>query len=439
MIDPLRLLGGRVIDPASGTDRVQDLWVDERGVHDSPPAGFAEKAVTDLAGMVVSPAFVEIHAHLREPGGEESETIASGCAAARAGGYGHVLAMANSPRTNDDPEVTRYVLAAAAASGTGVTVHPVTAATMGLAGRVEAPWREQVAAGCVAISDDGKPVSDPRMLEAVLRATAGLGVPYLSHAECPEHFRGPIHDGAAARQFGVTGIPTSCEWEAVRREIDVAERTGGRLHVCHVSTRESLSALEQARARGVAASGEATPHHLLLTDAAFLERGPDPNLKMNPPLRPAAERDALREALRSGLVSCVATDHAPHAPRLKARGLPDAPFGVIGMESAFAVLHEDLVVRSGWPIGLLVERMTLGPARAAGLREAGHLFEGPPRLAVLDPSAPWEVRSESFQSRSRNCPFEGWRGAGRVVATFLGDRLVRSGAPGASGIARVSS
>lgn len=430
MTERLRLVGARVVDPASGTDRVQDLWVDERGVSDSPPRDFREQQAVDLAGKVVCPAFVEIHAHLREPGGEESETIATGCAAARAGGYGHVLAMANSPRTNDAPEVTRSILATAAAAGGGVVVHPVTAVTKGLAGRERAPWREQVEAGCVALSDDGKPVTDPQILEDVLRATAELRVPYLSHAECPDHFRGPVHDGDAARRLGVAGIPTSCEWEAVRREIEVAERTGGRLHVCHVSTRESLAALADARSRGVVATSEATPHHLLLTDAAFLERGPDPNLKMNPPLRPAAERDALREALRSGLVGAVATDHAPHAPRLKARGLAEAPFGVIGMETAFAVLHEELVVRGGWPLELLLHRMTLGPALAVGLAGAGRLFEGPARFAVVDPAAPWVVRTESFRSLSRNCPFEGWRGKGRVVATYLGDRLEASGAPG---------
>jgi dihydroorotase len=431
---PLLLVGARVVDPATSTDRVADLWVDDRGVHDARPAGFAESDVVDLAGKVVCPAFVEIHAHLREPGGEESETIATGCAAARAGGYGHVLAMANSPRTNDHPDVARYVIEAARAADTGVRVHPVSAATIGLAGREPAPWREMIAAGCVAISDDGKPVADPAMLERVLRATVEFGVPYLSHAECPPHFHGPIHAGDAARKLGVDGIPTACEWEAVRSELDLAGRLGGRLHVCHVSTRESLAALADARARGVRASAEATPHHLLLTDAEFLERGPDPNLKMNPPLRPAADRDALRAALTSGLVESVATDHAPHAARLKNRGLADAPFGVIGMETAFAVLHDELVVRGGGSLPWLVRAMTVGPADAVGL-SAGRLFVGPPMLTVVDPRAAWEVRPETFVSKSRNCPFTGRRGAGRVVASVLGDRLVPSGAPGLSGSA----
>lgn len=435
---PHLLARARVIDPATGTDRTTDLWVDDRGVHDSRPAGFSEAEVLDLAGKVVCPAFVEIHAHLREPGGEESETIASGCAAARAGGYGHVLAMANTSPCNDHPEVARYVLAAAAATGSGVRVHPVSAATKGLKGIEAAPWREMVDAGCVAISDDGKPVASLEMLERVLRATVELGVPYLSHAECPRHFHGPVHDGAAARRLSVEGIPTACEWEAVRAELDLAGRLGARLHICHVSTRESLAALGEARARGVRATAEATPHHLLLTDDVFLDRGPDPDFKMNPPLRPAADRDALRSALVQGLVESVATDHAPHAPRLKAKGLADAPFGVIGMETAFAVVHDDLVVRGGWPLPSFVRALTAAPAGVVGLR-AGRLFEGPPMLAVLDPGAPWEVRPESFASRSRNCPFAGRRGTGRVLGTILGDRFVTSSAPGPSGNARATA
>ena len=429
MTDTIVVAGARIVDPATRTDRVGDLWVDARGVHDSRPAGFSEREAVDLAGKVVCPAFVEIHAHLREPGGEESETIATGCAAARAGGYGDVLAMANSPRTNDRPEVTAGILSVAAAQGGGVRVHPVSAATVSLAGKQPAPWREMVSAGCVAISDDGKPVADHEMLAAVLAATTELGVAYLSHAECPPHFHGPIHAGAAAQRFGVEGIPVECESDAVRAELDLARRTGGRIHVCHVSTRASLEAIAAARQAGLRVSCEATPHHLLLTDAAFLDRGPDPNFKMNPPLRPEADRAALQQAVIDGLVGSIATDHAPHAPRLKARGLAEAPFGVIGMETAFAVVHEGLVVRAGWDLSSLVRALTSAPAEAVGIR-AGRLFEGPPRFTVLDPAAPWEVRPDAFASKSRNCPFAGQRGTGRVLATFLADRLVASKAPG---------
>lgn len=429
MTDSIILSGARIVDPATRTDRVGDLWVDARGVHDTRPADFSERETVALGGKVVCPAFVEIHAHLREPGGEESETIATGCAAARAGGYGDVLAMANSPRTNDHPDVTAAILAAARSQGGGVRVHPVSAATVGLAGKTPAPWREMVAAGCVAISDDGKPVADPGMLAAVLAATNELGVAYLSHAECPPHFHGPIHAGAAAEKFGVEGIPVACESDAVRAELDLAKKLGGRIHVCHVSTRESLAAIAAARQTGLRVSCEATPHHLLLTDAAFLDRGPDPNLKMNPPLRPEADRAALQAAVMDGLVGSIATDHAPHAPRLKARGLAEAPFGVIGMETAFPVVHDALVVRGGWDLPSLIRALTTGPAEAVGIR-AGRLFEGPARFAVLDPTAPWEVRPDSFASRSRNCPFAGQRGTGRVVATFFADRLVTSEAPG---------
>ncbi|MCE9635957.1 MAG: dihydroorotase [Planctomycetes bacterium] len=438
MIDPTPttwlLRGGRVIDPATATDDVMDLEVTVGG----PSAGVRRfrgspippgTVVTELAGKVVVPAFVEIHAHLREPGGEVSETIASGLAAARAGGYGTVLVMANTTPANDEPSVTRRMLAAAEAAATGVRMLPVSAATKGLAGREPAAWREQVEAGCVAISDDGKPVHDRRILREVLAAARDLGVAYLSHAECPQLFHGPIHDGEAARRLGVQGIPTTCESDCVQAEIALAEEMGARIHICHVSTTASIAALRAARERGVRCSAEATPHHLLLTDDEFLRRGPDTSLKMNPPLRPAADRDALREATLAGIVEAVGTDHAPHAPHLKARGLADAPFGAIGMESAFAVLHESLVLRAGWPLPVLVERMTLGPARVAGI-SGGRLFEGAAALTVIDPNARFEVRAENFRSKSRNCPFEGWTGQGRVVGTLLGGSWTSSTAPG---------
>jgi len=426
----VRLLeGARVIDPASGRDEVLDLVAGPDGVRPAEPGDGAGALRIDLRGGVVVPAFVEIHAHLREPGGEESETVASGLAAARAGGYGTVLAMANTNPVNDEPSVTRAMLAAAEAAATGVRLHPVSAASKGLAGREPAAWREQVAAGCVALSDDGKPVHDAALLESVLAAARDLGVPYLSHAECPALFRGPVHDGDAARKFGVAGIPTACESDAVRSEIEAAERLGAPLHLCHVSTVASIEALRAARARGVRCTAEATPHHLLLTDAEFLRRGPDTSLKMNPPLRPSEHVEALRAAVLDGTVQAIATDHAPHAPRLKARPLAEAPFGAIGTETAFAVLHDRLVLGEGWPLPLLVERLTTGPARVAGLR-AGSLFDGPPSIAVLDPAAPWRVRPESFLSRSRNTPFAGWEGRGRVVATLLGTDWIRSSAPG---------
>lgn len=424
------LRGARVIDPATGTDEIADLRCDAAGVRRADAGDGRGCREMDLAGKVVTPAFVEIHAHLREPGGEASETIASGLAAARAGGYGHVLAMANTSPVNDCPEVTRRMLAAAEAASTGVRLHPVSAATRGLAGREPAAWAEQIAAGCVAISDDGKPVHDPAILSSVLAAARDLGVPYLSHAECPALFHGFVHDGEAARKLGLRGIPRECESDCVRAEIAAAAESGAALHVCHISTQASLDAVRRARAQGTRCSAEASPHHLLLTDEEFLRRGPDPNLKMNPPLRTPDDRRALRDALREGWVEAVATDHAPHAPALKAKGLSDAPFGVIGMETAFSVLHEELVRREGWPVSLLVERFTTGPARIAGIR-AGRMFEGAAALAVLDLDAAYRVRPETFLSRSRNCPFAGWEGRGRVAGTLLGGRWTPSDAPGA--------
>ncbi len=419
---PLRLAGARVIDPHTGTDTVSDAYVDVDGVHLRPPAGAAEWPVVPLEGRVVAPAFVEIHAHLREPGGEASETISSGLAAARAGGYGTVLAMANTRPVNDDPAVTRRMLAAAEQSGTGVRLMPVSAATRGLAGEDPAPWADQIAAGCAAISDDGKPVANHALLAGVLEACEELGVRYLSHAEVPELFGGYVNLGPASEALGVPGIPAACESEAVRAEIAVAEHVGAAIHFCHVSTRESVALIRAAQERGARVTAEAAPHHLLLHDDLFLERGPDTGLKMNPPLRGDEDAAAVRTALREGAFAAVATDHAPHAPELKCRSLAEAPFGVIGMENAFAVLHEHLVRREGWPLALLLERFTSGPAACVGIR-AGRLFEGPPSVAVIDPGAAWEIQAETFRSRSRNCPFEGWAGRGRVTGILLAGRL----------------
>ncbi len=429
---PLRLTGARVIDPATATDSVMDLWVDERGVHRSAPGGATDGVdawpVRSLEGQVVAPALVEIHAHLREPGGELSETIATGLAAGRAGGYGHVLAMANTTPTNDDPEVTRLMFRAAAAAGTGVSLHPVSAATLGLAGAEPAPWAAQIEAGCVAVSDDGHPVADHEVLAQVLKGAASLGVRYLSHAEVPALFGGTIHDGVAGR-FGLKGIPSTCESEAVEAEIALAERLGAPIHFCHLSTVGAIEALRAARARGVAATGEATPHHLVLSTEVFDERGPDPNLKMNPPLRTPDDVAAIRAAVLDGTLAAIATDHAPHAPALKAKGIAKAPFGVIGMENAFAVMHEVLVRGAGWSLPILIERLTSGPANCVGI-SAGRLFEGPPALAIIDPQAPWTVDPEGFVSLSRNCPVAGLSGTGRVVATLLGGRLQATHAPG---------
>ncbi|MCG3136174.1 MAG: Dihydroorotase [Planctomycetes bacterium] len=415
------LLDVRVIDPATSLDARTDLFVPADGspVRHAEPGDASAADISECAGLVAAPAFVELHAHLREPGGEESETIATGLAAARAGGYGHVLAMANTKPVNDDPAVTRRMLDAARASATGVELLPVTAATLGLGGRACAPWAAQNSAGCVAISDDGKPVADHAVLAQVLAGAAALGIPYLSHAECPCLFTGPIHDGDAARAFGVQGIPTGCESRAVEAELALAEREGAAIHVCHLSTADSIRHLRAAKARGVRASAEATPHHLLLTDEEFLRRGPDTSLKMNPPLRPAPDRDAVVAALFDGTIEAIGTDHAPHAPHLKAKGLADAPFGAIGMETAFAVLHDRLVLGAGFPLADLVRRMTTAPAAIARIG-AGRLFSGRPAVVLIAPDAPWRVDASRFRSKSRNCPFDGWEGRGRVLGTWMG-------------------
>ncbi len=421
----------RLLDPGSGIDRRADVWIREGIVHSLMEPGAAPVAGpgpqdsvlrVDAGGTLVTPMFLDLHVHLREPGAEQSETLASGCAAALAGGYATVFAMPNTMPTCDEPAQVERTLRAGAELP--VEVVPVSALSRGLRGRELVDLEAMAASGAGAFSDDGAWLGDERLAREAFAWAARNDVLIAQHCE-DFAVTGPgvLHACACVAQAGIPGIPRDAEDRAVVRDLRLAEATGARLHVCHVSTEGAVRALRSARERGAPGTGEVTPHHLLLTAEAALAGGAD--FKMKPPLREASDVDALIDALADGTLGAVATDHAPHAPALKQRGMLGAPFGAIGVETAFAALYTGLVEPGRMRLSRLVESLTSGPAAIAG-REPSRLRPGSPaQLNLLDLQHDWRVDRAALHSLSRNCPFHGWTLRGRPVASLQGLKLTR--------------
>ncbi len=425
MSDVLFIEGGRVIDPAGGVDGVRTVVL-----RDGKVAEVAERAerprdarAIDARGRWVTPGFIDLHVHLREPGQEYKETVATGARAAVAGGFTAVCAMPNTKPVNDGTSVTELVLARAAAAGLA-RVFPVGAISKGLAGEELAEYGELKAAGCVALSDDGRPVMSAALMRRALEYARAFGLPLTVHEEDLQLVgKGVMHEGAASTRLGLKGIPAQAEEIMVLRDLALVELTGGRLHVAHVSTRGAVRAIRDAKRRGLAVTAEVTPHHLALTDEDVAASGYCTDLKMNPPLRSADDVQACREALADGTLDAIATDHAPHSLVEKDVEFDAAANGVVGLETAFPVCLE--LVR----LGLLTERrlveaLTIGPARAFGL-PGGTLARGAAAdLAVLDPAAEWVVGPDTLRSKSHNSPWKGKRLAGRCTHTVVDGRLV---------------
>ncbi len=433
----LLLRGGRIVDPARGVDATGDLLSvggriervsPGRRIDDVP----ADCVVIECDGRIVAPGLVDPHVHLREPGGEAKETIESGTQAAAAGGFTTVCCMPNTTPCIDTPTVVRYV--ERAARGVDARVFVVAAATVGRKGEQLAPMASMAAAGAVAFSDDGDGIANPAMMRRVLEVCASLGKPFMQHCQDAQLSEGGVmNEGAVATRLGLLPWPREAEEIMLERDLRLDRRIGARYHAQHLSSGESAAILRRARAEGIPASGEVSPHHLLLTDDACL--GYDTMAKMNPPLRGARDIAMLKEAVADGTIDVLATDHAPHTAAEKARDFASAPFGIIGLESALPLyakaLVEDGVI--GWP--RLVELLTLAPARLCGLSDGtsgiGTLApEGASDISVIDPSLEWTIDASAFRSRSRNCPFDGWRVRGRAVLTILGGRIVHE-VPGA--------
>jgi dihydroorotase len=370
---------------------------------------------------VLAPAFVDPHVHLRTPGREDEETIASGTAAAAAGGYCAIVAMPNTSPVVDSTDLLRG-LRARATEEAEVPVGFAAAITMGLEGTQLTEMGELADAGAAAFTDDGRPVATAGLMRRALEYNAITGRPLALHCEEPTLTRGGhMHMGAVSAELGLGGWPSLGESLCVARELALGEDTGEAIHLMHLSARESVEMLRSARARGVRATGEATPHHLCLTDEAV--RSLDPNLKTNPPVRAESDRGALVEALRDGTISAVATDHAPHSREEKEVPFEAAPFGVIGLETAFAALYTRLVEPGVLPLETLLERMSAGPARVLGLERPRIAAGAPANLVLLDPAATWRVREDRFRSRSANSWLLGARLRGKVVLTMAAGRV----------------
>ncbi len=418
----LVVCGARIVDPVEGIDVVADVRVDDgviTAIGDRLDTN--DHRVVGASGRVLAPAFVDPHVHLRTPGREDEETIASGTAAAAAGGYCAILAMPNTEPVVDSAAVLTGLVARARKEAI-VPTGFLAAITKRQAGEELTEMGELADAGAAGFTDDGRPVASAAMMRRALAYHAITGRRLAVHCEEPSLTKGThLHAGAVSAELGIGGYPSLGESLCVERDLALAADTGQPLHLMHLSARESVEALERAQARGTSATGEVTPHHLCLTDDAV--RSLDPNLKMNPPLRADSDRAALIEALRAGTIAAVATDHAPHAREEKELTFEDAPFGVTGLETAFAALYTHLVLPGLLTLETLLERMSAGPARIFGLDRPRIAKGAPANLVLLDLESGWRVDEAGFRSRSANSWLLGERLQGRVAMTVADGRV----------------
>ena len=414
--------GARVVDPVEGVDAALDVRVDE-GVIAALGQNIDTNShrVIDADGLVLAPAFVDPHVHLRTPGREDEETIASGTAAAAAGGYCAILAMPNTDPVVDSAATLGSLIEAARAEAE-IPVGFLAAITKGQSGAELTEMGELATAGAIGFSDDGVPVAAPGLMRRALQYGAVTGRRIALHCEERTLSRdGQMHEGEVSAELGFTGYPSVAESLMVERDLALAAYERQPLHLLHLSAWESVQALRRARADGVQATAEVTPHHLCLTDEAI--RTLDPNLKMNPPLRSASDRTALIEALKDGTIDAIATDHAPHARHEKDVPFEAAPFGVTGLETAFAALYTHLVEPGLVPLEVVLERMSAGPARAYGLDEPRIAVGAAANLVLLDLNASYRITEETFRSRSVNSWLLGETVKGKVRATIAAGRL----------------
>ncbi len=413
----LLIQNGRVIDPSRNFDAKIDLLIEDGVITDAGKKLRATGEIIDASGLVIVPGFIDLHTHLREPGQEHKETIATGTRAAVAGGYTAVCAMANTIPPNDERAVTEMIIAEAARNG-ACRVYPIGAVSRGLKGEELAEIADLRTAGCVGISDDGKPVGNAQLMRRALEYAAMLRIPVIAHEEDPNLSDGGVmHEGLYSTLLGMSGIPAASEETMVARDVILAQMTRAHLHVAHVSTAGAVEAVRGARRAGVHVTCEVTAHHIALTDETV--QSFSTNLKMNPPLRPEEHRKAVIEAIADGTIDAIATDHAPHHFDEKNVEFDLAPFGVIGLETAFSICYDRLVRRRIIDLPRLIELLSCAPARTFNL-PGGTLRAGSPAdITLLNLDERFQV-TNTFQSKASNSPFIGATLQGRVVATIVG-------------------
>ena len=420
----LLIKGGHLIDPAVRIDAPMDILLREGRVAEiAPPnkiSGADEKF--DARGLVVAPGFIDLHVHLREPGQSYKETIATGTAAAAAGGFTSVCCMPNTHPVVDSPEWVAWIRQPE--RGAVVNVFPIAAATHASKGAILTDFRRLQQAGAVAVSDDGRPILDDSVMRETLRIAAELNLPVIQHAEDTRMTENcSMHEGATSFRLGLRGMKAAAESSIVERDLQLAQQcNGARLHVAHLSTADALKSVRRGKRSRVRVTCEVTPHHFTLTDNDVDDYAT--NFKMNPPLRPIADREALLAALADGTVDAIATDHAPHAPEEKMVEFERAAFGITGLETALGLaitLHRDHKV----PLTRIVELFTAGPARVVNLRGRGTLARGSyADVTIFDPRKRWTFEAAKSRSKSRNTPFDGWQLMGKVTATIVGGEIV---------------
>ena len=423
----LLIQGGRLVDPSQGLDGVLDLLIEDGKVAriaESISAGKGAE-VYDAAELVVCPGLIDIHVHLREPGQEYKEDVKSGTRAAAVGGFTAVASMPNTDPANDSRSVTEFIVGESRRAGYA-RVYPIGAVSKGQKGRELAEIGDMVAGGAVGISDDGLPVENPELMRLALLYAQHFGIPVIQHAEDLALARdGVMHEGEWSTRLGLPGHPASAEDVMVSRDLLLLEQAGGRYHVAHLSTARSLELVREAKARGLGATCEVTPHHLLLTDREVADSGFSTHCKMKPPLRSEADRQALVQGLADGCVDAIASDHAPHHSDEKDVEFSLAPFGIVGLETTLSLCLDRLVRPGIVSMSRLVELLSTGPARVLGL-PGGTLKEGSVAdVTVFSAEKTVTVNPARFRSKGRNTPFSGWKLRGRPVATFLGGRPVQ--------------
>jgi dihydroorotase len=414
---------GRVIDPSSQTDRVADvLIVDGLIAGVAPNLSSPHAEVFDATGMIVAPGFIDMHVHLREPGFEHAENIESGSRAAAAGGFTSVCCMPNTKPVNDSVTVTSYIVERARRSSV-VNVFPIGAITKGSAGEELSAIGGMKEAGAVAISDDGLPVMNARVMRRAMEFARSYDLPIIQHCEDLNlSAGGDMHEGAASVRWGLRGIPSAAEDVMVARDLVLAQLTGARYHVAHVSTRNAVAMVEYARRQGLPVSCEVTPHHFALSDTDI--HAYDSNYKMKPPLRACGDREAVTEALVAGAITAIATDHAPHPGSEKMQEFERCPFGIIGLETAIGLALEHLVHTGRLSLARMVELFTVGPESVLRLGRGTLATGAPGDVTIFSTGLNWTYDVNQSPSRSRNSPFDGHAFRGGPMATVVGGKLV---------------